>query len=157
MTERGSASVLIMAMAALALSAGTAALGVTGAVVAKAQAQAAADAAALAAVSPAGGCRAARHTAFANGTELTTCRLLYDVAWVEVRREFALAVIGPVTVRATAGAERTTDGRADGRSGRRAETGAPGGDAAGTMAPRGVTNHRGPVVHPSAINMSWRR
>ena len=118
MTERGSASILAVAVSTLVLLLGLSVVAAGGLVSAAFSAQTAAEAAALAAVSPAvtDPIAAARNVAALNSASLVSCRCPRPgspppwVAHVRVEKVVAVPFFGDLIVQATASAEFMPDG-----------------------------------------------
>lgn len=118
MTERGSASILAVAVSTLVLLLGLSVVTAGGLVSAAFGAQTAAEAAALAAVSPAvtDPITAARNVAALNSASLVTCRCPRPgspppwIAHVRVEKVVAIPFFGALIVPAVASAEFMPDG-----------------------------------------------
>lgn len=113
--DTGSATVLVLGLAAVLALVAVLAVGVTGADVARHRADGAADLAALAAATRAldgegAACRAAARTAALTGARAVSCRLDGDVATVvvEARLPGRLEVLRPLHVTARAGPGATS-------------------------------------------------
>ena len=108
-TDQGSSTILTAAIVGVLMWLGVATVGVAGVMVAKVQTQAAADAAALAAASPAGGCRTAARLMASNGARMTACRLRGATAQVAAERVVHVPVFGSISIRASASAEASEE------------------------------------------------